>query len=124
MDKHDRQISLLVGRVNEGESPDIIAFQEGIKLQSLYQRFRRAGYNWDECLRKYIKRSNVNHQNISSRLLPERAAQVIIQCRGVKADRKATAIRLGFGTVEEMDYFMNQFEFEWWGKEHTYKAMN
>ena len=52
MGKHDRQVGLLVEQINKGESPEILASQEGIKLESLYQRFRRSGYNWDDCQKK------------------------------------------------------------------------
>lgn len=124
MDRHNRQVGLLVERVNNGESPETIALQEGIKLRSLYQRFRRLGYSWDDCLGKYTKQLNTEYQGRGPQFLPERAVQVIIQCRGVKADRKTAAIRLGFRSLEEMDLYMKQFEFEWCRKEHTYKAMD
>lgn len=97
------RISELVERVNGGESLQRVSKREGIQPASLLQRFRRAGY------KLYIT-GNYVQLGPSSRL-SERAYQVLIQTKGVKADCQTVALRLGFETVQNMDNYMQGFGF-------------
>lgn len=122
--ERDRQqlsdVDDLVRRYNSGASAFALASSEGIRIQSLFQRFRRAGYRWDICRQRYSKYPIMPRRISATSELPERLIQVLLQCRGVKADRLLVAMRLGFSSVKEMDEHLGQFGYEWSREKRLY----
>ena len=114
----------LVRRYNGGESLSMLAFEEGIQIKSLLQRFRRAGYRYDVLSTQYSKSPNIGRQMLPSRRLPQRLVEILLQCKGVKADRVSVSIRLNFETIEDMDQYMKQFYYEWSEERHVYMPVH